>query len=223
MHFRKRKAPLTKFQLQVLSKKNVWLLSLFFTCVLVFVAFLSSGGVFPQHSVGLLPRTPIRARSPSTVEMRSTFRRLVHPPHNRVDLHAPAAKRVLAFYFPQFHEFEVNNVLWGKGYTDFRGVEAAITARHGYPVVRPLDGFYSPLDYWVRHRQARVARQYGVYGFVFYHYWFSGSPVMEAPLLSLLEDDEPDPNRHRSGLPRKLGRGDFCSDAGFSLSKYTIY
>jgi hypothetical protein len=109
-----------------------------------------------------------------------------------VDLSLPPSKHILALYFPQFHEFEVNNVLWGKGYTDFRGVEAATTARHGYPVIRPLDGFYNTLDYWTRHRQARVARQYGIYGFVYYHYWFNGGPVMEAPLLALLEDGEPD-------------------------------
>ena len=27
-------------------------------------------------------------------------------------------RSVLAFYFPQFHEFEENNQLWGKGFTD---------------------------------------------------------------------------------------------------------
>jgi hypothetical protein len=44
--------------------------------------------------------------------MRATFRRLVQPaPDTRVDLPAtPPNKHVLAFYFPQFHEFEVNNV-----------------------------------------------------------------------------------------------------------------
>ena len=104
----------------------------------------------------------------------------------------PAHKYVLAFYFPQFHEFEVNNVLWGKGYTDFRGVEAATTARYDYPVIRPLNGSYNILDHKVRHEQACLAQQYGVYGFVFYHYWFSGGPIMEAPLLALLEDGEPD-------------------------------
>ena len=97
-------------------------------------------------------------------------------------------------YFPQFHEFDVNNRLWGKGYTDFRGVRNTTVARHDYPVIRPLDGFYNLLDTRLRSRQARVASAYNLYGFVIMHYWFKGGPVMEKPLEALLVDGEPDIN-----------------------------
>ena len=95
-------------------------------------------------------------------------------------------------YFPQFHEFETNSRLWGAGYTDFAGVRLSTTARHGYPVQRPLDGYYD-----LRHRSARAAHgaaaaAHGVHGFAYYHYWFKGGPVMEAPLEALLADGQPD-------------------------------
>ena len=183
--------PRLKFPLLISVDRNLCLVCAI-GLTLVVALLLHLGGAGELRG---LPHEPLpRAHRPLTPSsMRSTFRRLVQPASDtRVDLApSPSGKHVLALYFPQFHEFEVNNVLWGKGYTDFKGVEAAQVARHGYPVIRPLDGTYNLLDYWTRHRQARVARQYGIHGFVYYHYWFSGGPVMEAPLLALLEDDEP--------------------------------
>jgi hypothetical protein len=99
---------------------------------------------------------------------------------------------VLALYFPQFHATPVNSLLWGANYTDFVGVtRAGATARHGYPVIRPRGGFYDGLSLAVRARQAAEARAAGIHGFVYYHYWFSGGPVMDGPLEALLADGEP--------------------------------
>lgn len=108
----------------------------------------------------------------------------------------PVAK-VLAIYFPQFHEFDVNNALWGQGYTDFVGVKKVSassekSAAPGYPVIRPRDGFYDLTFKWTRERQARLAQSAGIHGFIYYHYWFDGGPVMEKPLKLLLEDGQPD-------------------------------
>ena len=103
----------------------------------------------------------------------------------------PAAKRVIAMYFPQFHEFETNNRLWGAGYTDFAGVRPSRTARYGYPVQRPLDGYYDLRHVTARRAHGRLASAYGIHGFAYYHYWFQGGPVMEAPLEALLQDGEP--------------------------------
>ena len=101
-------------------------------------------------------------------------------------------KMVIAMYFPQFHEFEVNNRLWGKGYTDFAGVRTQRVARFDYPVCRPLDGYYDLRNINVRKQHGRLARHYGVHGFAYYHYWFEGGPIMDAPLEALLSDGEPD-------------------------------
>jgi len=103
---------------------------------------------------------------------------------------------ILALYFPQFHEFEVNNALWGKGYTDFTGLRnvtksSKSSAVPGYPVIRPSDGFFDLDAKWIRARHARAARAAGIHGFVYYHYWFDGGPVMEKPLEMMLVDGEP--------------------------------
>lgn len=104
----------------------------------------------------------------------------------------PNSKKIIAFYFPQFHEFAVNNRLWGKGYTDFLGVQLSTVAKHSFPVLRPVAGFYALTDKLVRQRQAATARKYNIHGFAIYHYWFKGGPVMEDPLNLLLDDGEPD-------------------------------
>jgi hypothetical protein len=58
-------------------------------------------------------------------------------------------------------------------------------------------GYYDLLDRSVRKRQADLARRAGLNGFVFYHYWFSGSHaprhhlVMERVVEKMVEDGEP--------------------------------
>jgi hypothetical protein len=71
------------------------------------------------------------------------------------------------------------------------------------PLRKPLDieegglGYYDLMDRSVRKRQAELAREHGVQGFVYYHYWFSGSQappqhkVMAKVLEAMLIDDEP--------------------------------
>lgn len=102
-------------------------------------------------------------------------------------------KRVLALYFPQFHEFDENNRLWGKGFTDFSNLRRVKHNTHGQPVVRPATeaGYYDLTDARHRRLQSDVASTYGVSGFVMYHYWFDGVAVMDAPLQLMLRDGFP--------------------------------
>ena len=44
----------------------------------------------------------------------------------------------------------------------------------------------------VREAQADLARQYGVYGFCYYHYWFNGRRILERPLDEVLATEKPD-------------------------------
>lgn len=37
-------------------------------------------------------------------------------------------------------------------------------------------------------RQIELAKMYGIYGFAFYYYWFSGKKIMEKPILQFLAD-----------------------------------
>lgn len=53
-------------------------------------------------------------------------------------------------------------------------------------------GFYDLRIPEVRQAQADMAREYGIYGFCYYHYWFNGHLLMERPLNEVLQSKEPD-------------------------------
>ena len=101
---------------------------------------------------------------------------------------------ILAYFFPQFHEFQENNEFWGKGFTDFSNVARSLESEYGYPVIRPYErmGFYDLLWHDQRMYQAAIAKKYDVHGFIIMHYWFDGKPVMDKPLEALLVDGQPD-------------------------------
>lgn len=93
--------------------------------------------------------------------------------------------KIITFYLPQFHTFPENDRWWGKGFTEWRTVKSAkkLYKEHNQPR-NPLDANYYCLNdngdtmKW----QADLAKEYGVYGFCFYHYWFDGKMLMEKPM-----------------------------------------
>jgi hypothetical protein len=105
---------------------------------------------------------------------------------------------VYAIYFPQFHEDKMNSKLWGQGFTDWDRVKvhAGKLNRFGNRIPQPTDlGYYDIAQTEVRAKQAKLAKQYGVDGFLYYHYWFGKpglGPVLSTPLERMLEDGEPD-------------------------------
>jgi hypothetical protein len=103
-------------------------------------------------------------------------------------------RKILAYYLPQFHEFEENNKWWGKGFTEWTCVKRTKPLYEGHIVKRPHPdiGYYCLEDVGVRRRQAELAKKYGVHGFCYYHYWFGDKPLMEKPLEMMLEDGQPD-------------------------------
>lgn len=104
--------------------------------------------------------------------------------------------RVLALYLPQFHRFDENDQWWGEGYTEWTAVKSAKPLYKGHIQPRvPMGGDYYDLsdqEAAALSKQAELAREYGIYGFVFYHYYFKGQKLMELPAEILLRHKEID-------------------------------
>ena len=98
--------------------------------------------------------------------------------------------RVIASYLPQFHDFPENICWFGRGFSEWTNTSQTLPQflGHRQPNV-PIDvGYYQLDDTSVMHRQAELAKKYGIAGFCVYYYWFSGKTVMDEPLKMILED-----------------------------------
>ncbi|WP_442756475.1 glycoside hydrolase family 99-like domain-containing protein [Methylocystis sp. JAN1] len=102
---------------------------------------------------------------------------------------APQAK-VLAYYLPQFHSFPENDAWWGKGFTEWTNLGRGLPRFQGHYQPRiPRDlGFYNLESVQLMKRQIELARASGIYGFIYYYYWFNGKRLMDRPLDGFLAD-----------------------------------
>lgn len=103
--------------------------------------------------------------------------------------------RVIAYYLPQYHPVPENDRFWGKGFTEWTNVAKAKPLFRGhYQPQIPADlGFYDLRLPEVRIAQAELAKEAGIEGFCYWHYWFgNGRKVLDMPFREVLRSKEPD-------------------------------
>lgn len=103
--------------------------------------------------------------------------------------------RIIAFYLPQYHPTLNNNIWWGKGFTEWTNVGKAKSLFRGHyqPKVPSELGYYDLRLPEIRKQQADLAKDAGVEGFCYYHYWFQdGKEELDLPFKEVLKLGEPD-------------------------------
>lgn len=103
--------------------------------------------------------------------------------------------RIIGLYLPQYHPIPENDEWWGKGFTEWNNVVKARPLFRGhYQPHLPADlGFYDLRLPEVREQQAQLAREAGLEGFCYYHYWFgNGKQLLQRPFEEVLKSGKPD-------------------------------
>lgn len=103
--------------------------------------------------------------------------------------------RVIAFYLPQFHPIKENDEWWGKGFTEWTNVGKAkpLFSGHYQPRVPADLGYYDLRLPIIREQQAEMAREAGIEGFMYWHYWFgNGRTLLQDIFDDVVSSGKPD-------------------------------
>lgn len=102
--------------------------------------------------------------------------------------------RLIAFYLPQFYPTAENNQWWGNGFTEWTNVAKAkpLFKGHYQPKIPADLGFYDLRLPEVREQQVELAREAGIEGFCYWHYWFAGRRLLDRVFNEVVESGKPD-------------------------------
>lgn len=103
--------------------------------------------------------------------------------------------RAIAFYLPQFYPTPENDEWWEPGFTEWTNVARAKPLFKGHYQPRiPRDlGFYDLRVPETREKQAQLAREAGIEGFCYWHYWFgNGKRLLDQVFREVVESGKPD-------------------------------
>lgn len=98
-------------------------------------------------------------------------------------------------YLPQYYPIPENNEVWGKGFTEWNNVAKArpLFKGHYQPNIPADLGFYDLRLPEIREQQAELARNAGIEGFMYWHYWMgNGKRLLNLPIDEVLATGKPD-------------------------------
>ncbi|WP_027405946.1 glycoside hydrolase family 99-like domain-containing protein [Anaerovibrio sp. RM50] len=101
---------------------------------------------------------------------------------------------ILAIYLPQYHQTEYNDKWWGEGYTEWTACKHAKPLFKGHVQPRIPYSEYDLSHVNAISRQAKMAKEHGIDGFVIYHYYSCGSKLLDKPTELLLNNEDIDTN-----------------------------
>lgn len=103
--------------------------------------------------------------------------------------------RVVAFYLPQFYPTPENDKWWEPGFTEWTNVVRAkpLFKGHYQPRIPQELSFYDLRVPETRLRQAELAKEAGIEGFCYWHYWFgNGKRLLDRVFREVVESGKPD-------------------------------
>ena len=103
--------------------------------------------------------------------------------------------KILAFYLPQYYPTPTNDRWYGTGFTEWTNVGKArpLFRGHYQPHVPADLGYYDLRNVETQRKQSELAKEAGIDGFVYYHYWFGdGDMELDIPLQHLIADRDND-------------------------------
>jgi len=117
--------------------------------------------------------------------------RMTHAPN-----YAGSRVKLFAFYLPQFSPFPTDHVPWCDKIVDWADVSNAMPqyADHHQPQLPVELGFYDYRSAGVLQHQVALAKQYGIAGFCFHHFWSGGKASTDQPMNRFLADASLDIN-----------------------------
>jgi len=103
-----------------------------------------------------------------------------------------------AYYLPQFHETQENNIWWGKGFTEWNNVQGAkpLFTDHFQPRVPLNNNYYDLSNPKEIAKQAELANEYGLTGFSIYYFWSSGVQLLHKPMELIMQNKSININFH---------------------------
>lgn len=102
--------------------------------------------------------------------------------------------QIIAFYLPQFYPTKENDEWWGEGFTEWTNLAKArpLFKGHDQPKIPGRLGFYDLRLAETREEQAKLAREAGITGFCYWHYWFNGRRLLDRVFAEVVDSGKPD-------------------------------